>query len=117
MATVTGTIAAPAPDYSHTTLNDRVLSTPLEQDLVQAVSVTGAQNTGNVPQTVDVAVSDPIGCTIEKVSGSIGAAGTTFPATLQPGDQLSVSVQVKTVAIPVGGENQPFGFTTTEIWL
>lgn len=116
MATITGYVEGPTPDYSHTTLQNKTLTAKLGANKRIAISAGSVENTGNVPQTVDITASNPVGCTIEQVSAVIGPNAAPLPAVLQPGGILTVSVRVFTDDVAVGDPDVPFSIDVNDTW-
>lgn len=74
-------------------------------------------NTGNVPQTVTVTLSNQVGCVVSNpkfTSGVTTVNGTTV--SIDPGKTFSFKVTVVTSSAPIGGSDVPFSFETTAVW-
>lgn len=116
MSKVSGNIQAPAVVRTHSGLSDLTLQSPVASGSTTNLTVGSVQNTGNVAQSLDISASNAVGCVINGASVYKGSTQLTLPAALQPGDSVTVYVNVTFDTLVAGDADSPFSFDIEETW-
>jgi hypothetical protein len=117
MSTFNGTITAPAADKSHTGLQDKTFSGPLASGSTSGENVGTIANTGNVSQTVNLAISGAVNCTVTlQVVDTVNGAEIALPVSIPANKQYNVNALVSVTDMAPGSTAQSYSFDVTETW-
>lgn len=114
MSKVSGKIKAPEAIRTHSDLADVTVSGEIASGSETNLSLGTIQNTGNVPQTYVLAITNEVNCTVNRVAA--GNSLADLPFTLQPGQSVPIYAAVKFAEVEAGAEPVTFSFDATPAW-
>ena len=116
--TVNGIIDNPEPIYTHEEPTSPFSGQAIVPGTTALIAVKGFKNTGNVPQTVQVTVSDVTGVTVNDSYFAFSATGNTYgnQITLNPGFGIDYYLNV-TAPDNGPGDDTEYSFNLATTWL
>ena len=115
--TVNGTVDNPEPVYAHQEPVSPIAGAALVPNVPTLIPVKGFKNTGNMPMTCEVTLSNVQGITVNDSYFAFSSNGNTYGnrITLNPG--FGIDYYVEAVAPSVGpGEDTSYSFSLDTVW-
>jgi hypothetical protein len=113
---VNGTVDTPEPNYSHTEPVAPIDIGMIADGGSARVAVGVFKNTGNVTQTVSVAISNMINCQVENVQFVDGFTNLGPTIQLIPNQERQLYATVHAVDLSPADGDQPLSFSVDSTW-
>lgn len=113
--TVSGTVDYTDPIRTHDEPASPYVGGTISGGVTSQVSIPGFKNTGNVPQTVTVVISDSLGCTISGYNFESSGNQYERTVTLNPGFSALLRVNIQTPNTGPG-DDTGYSFDVDTVW-